>query len=365
MAPDINIWEGIRDGVKPKTYQLIEKVKGEIPRDTSLNEYRGHRPIPWQLRDVMKQRGNSWVQEVYDLCCRARKDMSRPPSHDFDRAVWAYWIEPFITGTRQPGREYSMSPLLDLLFCAVGVPDEKRNALTVSERDACLNVRLVISEIWYYQLNHLPSRLDEAAASMAAYYAHERHASLISAGAASPPQDTVPTEIKLKGKEAGLSEPLPEDPVSIQVQLNGTGADHVSSAVELEGSALELDALERRLPAGPNWKAIEIFFISDERVQIRIGDKHETLNYSEFGFEDGRNGKPNLAWATLRAMAEQEGIIRNAGNAPTWSMVEKNIQKIRKVLRDHFQISADPIPYISGTGYQASFKVGRRPSFDT
>ena len=115
-----------------------------------------------------------------------------------------------------------------------------------------------------------------------------------------------------------------------------------------------------------NWEQVEITFLSDERVQIRNGSQRETLNYGEFGFSDARNGKPNQAWITLRALAEGRGVIKDAAHARgQWTKVEKRIQEIRKVLRKHFGITADPIPFVEGAGYQACFKIGCTLSFDT
>jgi hypothetical protein len=114
------------------------------------------------------------------------------------------------------------------------------------------------------------------------------------------------------------------------------------------------------------WDTIEISFLSDQRVQIRNGTNSETLNYGEFGFKDGRTGNPNRAWETMRALAQRRGVIQD-GTAmdQLWPKVEKRIQEIRKVLREHFGISADPIPFVSGVGYQARFKIGCSPSFNT
>jgi hypothetical protein len=121
---------------------------------------------------------------------------------------------------------------------------------------------------------------------------------------------------------------------------------------------------------GARWQDIEISFLSDERVQIRNGTKTETCNYAELGFADRRakRGKPKAkqAWIALRAMAEQNGIIRDsAKTGADWPKVEKRIQQMRKVFRDHFKITADPIPFIEGTGYRACFKIGCSPSFST
>jgi len=117
---------------------------------------------------------------------------------------------------------------------------------------------------------------------------------------------------------------------------------------------------------GASWTAIEISFLSDERVQIHYGATTETRNYAELGFEDGRTKNPNQAWAILRVLAAQNGVIRNGVTAGVpWPKVEKRIQEIRKVLRKHFGVADDPIPFVDGVGYQACFKIGCAPSFHT
>jgi len=114
------------------------------------------------------------------------------------------------------------------------------------------------------------------------------------------------------------------------------------------------------------WDAIEISFTSDKRVQIRNGATIEIRNYTDFGFEDGRSQKPNRAWQALLVLAAEGGVIRDpAKTGGKWPNVEKRIQEIRKVLRKHFGISADPIPFVAGTGYQALFKINLRRSFHT
>jgi hypothetical protein len=138
------------------------------------------------------------------------------------------------------------------------------------------------------------------------------------------------------------------------------------------GSNRSAPELTSRAAAGrvAGWQGVEISFLSEERVQIRCGTNTETRNYGELGFADlrGKRGrpKPNLAWVTLRAMAQQNGMIRDGAKAgATWLKVEKRIQEIRKVLRKHFSITSDPVPFVKGTGYQACFKIGCGPSFHT
>jgi hypothetical protein len=115
-----------------------------------------------------------------------------------------------------------------------------------------------------------------------------------------------------------------------------------------------------------SWDQIEISFLSDERVQIEIGSSRATLNYAEMGFADKRSGKPNQAWIMLRRLAEADGLIKDgSGTGQTWTRVEKRVQEIRKALKDRYGIASDPIPFVSGTGYQASFRVQCGPSYKT
>ncbi len=123
---------------------------------------------------------------------------------------------------------------------------------------------------------------------------------------------------------------------------------------------------QSNISGATTWDAIEIHFLSDERVQVRNGETTQTFNYAEFGFEDGRNEKPNRAWVLLRTLAEKRGMIQSAAEAgQNWPRVEKRIQEIRRVLRARFGISADPIPFVEGTGYRAIFKIGCRRSYET
>jgi hypothetical protein len=123
---------------------------------------------------------------------------------------------------------------------------------------------------------------------------------------------------------------------------------------------------EHRKPSATSWDAVEISFLSDERVQCRNDDNTETCNYRELGFADTRTGKPNLAWIMLRVLAESGGTIRDVEKTGgNWSTVEKRIQEIRKTLRQRFGISEDPVPHVKRIGYQARFKIGCNPSFRT
>jgi hypothetical protein len=456
----------------------------------------------------MEQRANAWVQRVYDLCCDAYKNRGKAASEDFDRAVWAYCVEPFIMGQKEADIHHqAMSGFLELLLCAVGSPREKRRFLTVSQKDCCLQVRTNIFDTWNTRLHHRLSKIDEAAAALARYSEVEARARRIVAGlppdppplqpptqtlllpqpAAPPPHTSPVSSAPLGSLSARANEPVtPERPSALEPVLppepdtggpwDRTAGSHTMTkkkfssplpcatiigadidefvawdgeqyvmrptkdsvladeGLKLIGSVRELSrtrrfspgyvfvqnpsqeaqcpdctlqdppppqppaqirlsALEPVLPPlspaqeGPvaeaqgvrgadiptqpsgaeaaTWDTIEISFLSDERVQIRNGANSETLNYAEFGFEDGRSGKPNRAWEALRVLAARRGIIGDAAAVGKWPKFEKRVQEIRKVLRKHFLISADPIPFVEGTGYQALFKISCRPSFDT
>jgi hypothetical protein len=136
-------------------------------------------------------------------------------------------------------------------------------------------------------------------------------------------------------------------------------AQEIQTPVKNDGSAVDLGK-----PIS-SWEEIEIRFLSEERVQIIAGSETTTLNYAEFGFEDGRSEKPNLAWIALRSLATLGGTISQPNSGQDWSSVEKRMQEIRKVLRTHFSLSDDPLPFVEDVGYRACFKISLAQSFES
>ena len=311
----------------------MEDIHKEISKDHSLPELQGIYPVPWQLREVIQQRAESWVQRLYDACCDVYKRSGNQLSVEFDRAVWAYCVEPFIMREMQTNAfGYRASKLLELLLCAVGSPPENRRFLKVGQKDCCLAVRNMIWQRWHDKLHHLPSTIDAAAAAIASSNEMRRRAVRIVAGLAS---ETSPVPPAVPAPEPQPSA-MPED-----------------AAMSLAGGA---DAA--------TWEGIEITFLSDERVQIHIGKTHETRNYAEFGFQDNKSKNPNRAWETLRRLAELRGIIRDGTQAGLpWPKLEKRVQEIRRVFRKHFSICSDPLPFVKGSGFHARFKISCGPSF--
>lgn len=169
----------------------MESVDQEVPKDPSFSEFQGKHPIPFQLRQIMEQRANVWVQRLYDICCDAYKSRGKTLSLDFDRAVWFYRVEPFIMGeTDSQIHSGTMGGFLNLLLCAVGSTPEKRPSLTVSQKQCCFDVRMKVYETWHDKLHHLPPRINEAIEALAQANARERRASRIVAGL--PPDDCPP-----------------------------------------------------------------------------------------------------------------------------------------------------------------------------
>ena len=119
-----------------------------------------------------------------------------------------------------------------------------------------------------------------------------------------------------------------------------------------------------RLNFATSWTEIEVAFLSDERIEVCINGQRKTYNYGELGFEDRRDGKPSRAWVMLREIAGRNGTIPKPEAGKNRAAIQKRIEEIRERLRTHFKIEGDPVPF-NGNAYQTSFKINRRPSFET
>ncbi|PYX70953.1 MAG: hypothetical protein DMG72_17870 [Acidobacteria bacterium] len=69
---DVAVWESIRHRVERDTAALLDALEEEIPNDELLQRHQKEKPIPHQLRRIMEQRADGWVQRVYGICCEAR-----------------------------------------------------------------------------------------------------------------------------------------------------------------------------------------------------------------------------------------------------------------------------------------------------
>jgi hypothetical protein len=153
----------------------------------------------------------------------------------------------------------------------------------------------------------------------------------------------------------------------LEIRLAGRYQYWQAAALERVCEKEKLVCPAGRDPLGvSDWEDVEIDFLSDERVQIRMGDKSETRNYAEMGLMDKRDGTPNQSWVILRKLAEANGTLADSvGARKNWPAVEKHMQRIRKALRENVLLAGDPLPFIEGTGYRARFKIGCARSFET
>ena len=118
--------------------------------------------------------------------------------------------------------------------------------------------------------------------------------------------------------------------------------------------------------AAADWEDIELFFIGDHDVEIRIGGKVQRRNYKEIaGFENRHTGKPSQLWAMLRVFGSLPNgtMPDDARNGKEWVALQKKIERTSNALRKHFVMTGDPFPYIRGTGYCARIKI--RPTPDS
>ena len=121
MSHDIEIWEEIRALVEHKSRTLVPDMQVEITKDRSLRELQGIYLVPGQLQEVMQQRADSWVRRMYELCCVVYRRSGKELSAEFDRAVWAYSLEPFIMREVQTTASgYRASLLLNCSFVLLG-----------------------------------------------------------------------------------------------------------------------------------------------------------------------------------------------------------------------------------------------------
>ena len=141
-----------------------------------------------------------------------------------------------------------------------------------------------------------------------------------------------------------------------------TGGPIASPAQEQPASLPQSDA-KPRLKAH-DWEDIEMSFVGDHDVEIRIGGEVQTFNYKAIaGFENRHTGKPSQLWTMLRVFGSfPNGTMPDdARTGKNWEAIRKQIERTSEALRKHFGMTGDPFPYIRGTGYHARLKIRIAP----
>lgn len=138
----------------------------------------------------------------------------------------------------------------------------------------------------------------------------------------------------------------------------------VENAVGLPASTRHLGKAAVRRPR--RWEDVKLDFLSDERIQVWIGGDPQTYNYAEFGCADRRTGGPNTAWKMLQVLAASHGVIPATSRTAVrdWPAMEKQLQRLRAVLRQHFGLTDDPLPFRRNEGYRLRLQIGRALSLD-
>jgi hypothetical protein len=290
-------------------------------------------------------------------CYYSDSDVTNPVG-TFDNGKWALQNEPEL---RDRYRRIAIDA--GRAFGARGIGGFKMWA-----HHLCLHV---ITENLPYQFNGRSVQIQNPCEVSAAYCKSLRDQAQ---APSAPPLNAERPRIGERITVTYLGEPLPGVPPDRLLAVNAAPSPSIDSEPTL--AEPQLLPVMRQIPAkieetkpsaepsNGSWQKIEISFLSDERVEICKGSKRETLNYSEFGFADRRNGKPNRAWVMLRDLSGRDGAIPTSeiqGNG--LAQLQKRIEEIRKRFRSHFGINTDSIPF-NGTSYRVSFKLTRRPSFD-
>lgn len=144
--------------------------------------------------------------------------------------------------------------------------------------------------------------------------------------------------------------------------------EKVRNRIETKGLATHPPVPPFPTPPNSTWRDLSIRFLSDHRMEIRMGDQVQTRNYAEAGFEDRRSQKPDSAWHLLRILAEKDGEISKPeqGWAAKWTGIEKGVQQIRKTFHQVFRIPGDPFESFKEVGgYKAKFRISCSESFES
>jgi len=116
-------------------------------------------------------------------------------------------------------------------------------------------------------------------------------------------------------------------------------------------------------PSDLSWEEVSMAFVSDEAIKVRARKQLKEYRFDQIGFNNKKNGKPNILWLFLRALAQRGGELswENAGRYGTQlnqNQVQSNVKRLRKLLRDFMGIKEDPFyPYRKVKAYQTKFTL--------
>jgi hypothetical protein len=117
-----------------------------------------------------------------------------------------------------------------------------------------------------------------------------------------------------------------------------------------------------------SWREIMITVYNEHTVEIATPQGRRNFSYEDLQLCDRRDGTPDDRWRLLLRLAGHEGVLKRPAlslkdrDDGGWSKWKKDVQAVRKWLRERFQIEAEPIPFLEGA-YRAGFGIGLRESY--
>lgn len=107
-------------------------------------------------------------------------------------------------------------------------------------------------------------------------------------------------------------------------------------------------------PPGTKWGEVTITFVSNDSIEIRVGNVRKVFDFSELGLRDRRKiDTSNQQWDLLRLLAlkgELKPVLLSLQGT------QKKISRLRQKLRETFGIQEDPLPWTKHT-YSPAFTL--------
>jgi len=121
-----------------------------------------------------------------------------------------------------------------------------------------------------------------------------------------------------------------------------------------------------KLPSGTKWEHITIQFLDYDKVKIQAPDKFSKIvNFRKMGFENLKNGKPNMQWKLLYDLSRYRGDLswtiatyrKKVDSHPlSTPKIKKQIQRLSSTLKEYFSINDAPFyDYVKIRAYKTKF----------
>jgi hypothetical protein len=169
----------------------------------------------------------------------------------------------------------------------------------------------------------------------------------------------------IKGKAALRGDALSPADTCIETRTNHLGA--ATTAVSKEEVPRGQGKAKSTPPfaslEGLKWQEISMTLISDTSVLVKARHVSERYTYAEMGFKDRRTDKPIKLWIeTLPVLASLCGEIswQDPLSEEKRTRLQKDISRLRKVLRGFFHIREDPFEQ-----YRKTLSIHQQVARDT